>query len=177
MGITQKLLKMMNGTRNTDETHPYWGGNQRVIKSFLQDVIRDLVQSELIDLQVGSDDGAYASFWNVFCYKKNSTSTYTRGITLYLCELEPVVVMGSTGGKRGKNQSGLFDLRPENLNIFPQGDWTEVVIELKYKLEKHGFILLDPEFVKQPMPFEVKIRTILKQPPYQIFDAFFHSED
>jgi hypothetical protein len=169
-----------------ENEHPYYGGNERYVEAFLRKTVDDLENSNLIDLQVDSESyGNNYSYWDVFCYKKKLTGSKTRfkyprgaipGIALYLCKLKPVAVMGILTDTKRKDDR-VIGLHPEDINRFPVGDWTKVVDEIKSKLEKHGFVLLEPQFLKQTMPFEAKIQTIMTVPPYQIFDAFFHWED
>lgn len=161
------------------------GASKNALKSRVKNVIHDLEQSKQIAVE--SEDGygsGYASYLDIFCFKKDNSasrvtglSTTIDGIALYLCKLAPVAVMGAMTKTKSKNGGSSSFLRPQDLNKLPVGDWSEVVNEIKHKLEKQNFILLEPKILKQEMPFEANIPTILGDPPYQIFDAFFHWED
>ena len=154
-------------------------------KSAVKNVLCDLEQSKQIVVE--SDDGygsGYASYLDVFCFKKDGSSsrvsglnTTIEGIALYLCKLAPVAVMGAMTKTKTKNGGSSGFLRPEDLNKPPAGDWDAVIFEIRHKLEKQNVLMLEPKVLKQEMPFETKIPTILGNPPYQIFDAFFHWED
>jgi hypothetical protein len=154
-------------------------------KSAVKNVLHDLEQSKQIAVE--SDDGygsGYASYLDVFCYKKDGSSsrvsglnTTIEGIALYICKLAPVAVMGAMTKTKSKNGGSSSFLCPEDLNKFPAGDWNSVIFEIKNKLEKQNFMLLEPKVLKRKMPFEVEIPTILGDPPYKIFDAFFYWED
>ncbi len=154
-------------------------------ESAVKNVLHDLEQSKQIAVESEDSYGSgYASYLDIFCYKKNGASsrvqagtTTTEGIALYLCKLAPVATMGAMTKTKSKKGSGYGFLRPEDLNKLPAGDWNSVVAEIKLKLEKQNFVLLEPKVLKQKMPFEANIPTILGDPPYQIFDAFFHWED
>jgi hypothetical protein len=161
------------------------GGSKNAIKGQIKDVIHDLEQSKKIAIENEDSYGSgYASYVDVFCFKKDGSSsrvegliTTTHGIALYLCKLASVAVMGAMTKTRSKNGGSSSFLRPDDLNKLPPGDWDAVIFEIKHKLEKQNFVLLEPKILKQTMPFEATIPTILGDPPYQIFDAFFHWED
>ncbi len=161
------------------------GGSKSAFKSRIRNAIHDLEKSK--NIQIESEDGygsGYASYLDVFCFKKDGSasrvsglSTITEGIALYLCKFAPVAVMGAMTKTKSKNGGSSSFLRPEDLDKLPTGNWDAVLAEIKYKLEKQNFVLLEPRVLKQKMPFEANIPTILGDPPYQIFDAFFHWED
>jgi hypothetical protein len=154
-------------------------------KSAIKNVLHDLEHSKQIAVE--SDDGygsGYASYLDIFCFKKDGSSsrasglsTTIDGIALYLCKLAPVAVMGAMTKTKSKNGGSSSFLRPGDLNKFPADDWDVVITEIKHKLEKQNIVLLEPKVLKQEMPFEANIPTIFGDPPYQIFDAFFHWED
>jgi hypothetical protein len=154
-------------------------------KSAVKNVLHELEQSKQIAVESdGSYGSGYASYLDIFCFKKDGSSTRVSGqsttidgIALYLCKLAPVAVMGAMTKTKSKNGGSSSFLRPEDLNKLPAGNWDAVIFEIKHKLEKQNFVLLEPKILKQKMPFEAKIPTILGDPPYQIFDAFFHWED
>jgi hypothetical protein len=161
------------------------GASKSTIKSMIKDFLYDLTQSKQVVVE--SEDGygsGYASYVDVFCYKtvgrsslKTPERTVIDGITIYLCKHAPVAVMGAMKKTRYSDGGSSGFLHAEDLNTFPPGNWLEVGIELRKKLEKHGFTILDPRELKKPMPFNAKIDTLLGKPPYEIFDAFFHWYD
>jgi hypothetical protein len=154
-------------------------------KSAIKNVLHDLEQSKQITVESDDSYGSgYASYLDVFCFKKDGSSsrvtglsTTIEGIALYLCKLAPVAVMGAMTKTKSKNAGSSSFLRPDDLNKLPAGDWHSVVVEIKHKLEKQNIVLLEPKILKQVMPFEAKIPTILGDAPYKIFDAFFYWED
>jgi hypothetical protein len=172
--ITNELLEKLIAGKSV-------GGSKSAVKN----VLHDLEQSKQIAVESDDSYGSgYASYLDVFCFKKDGSSsrvsgftTIIDGISLYLCKLAPVAVMGAMTKTKSKNGGSSSFLRPEDLNKLPSGDWSQVIIEIKLKLEKQNFILLEPKSLKQEMPFETYIPTIIGDPPYQIFDAFFHRED
>jgi hypothetical protein len=153
-------------------------------KSAVKNVWHDLEQSKQIAVESEGYGSGYASYLDIFCYKSDRSSsrvaglsTTIDGIALYLCKLAPVAVMGAMTKTKSKNGGSSSFLRPDDLNKLPSGDWNSVVAEIELKLEKQNFVLLEPQVLQQTIPFEAQIPTILGDPPYQIFDAFFHWED
>ncbi len=174
MDITNELLEKLIAGKHV-------GGSKSAIKNALHDLERSK------HIAVESDDGygsGYASYLDVFCYKKDGSSsrvsglsTTIEGIALYLCKLAPVAAMGAMTKTKSKHGGSSGFLRPDDLNKFPAGDWDAVILEIKHKLEKQNVVLLEPKVLKQKMPFEAKIPTIFGYPEYQIFDPFFYRED
>jgi hypothetical protein len=142
------------------------------------DELRDIHGIEL-ELENNSYGSGYASYWDVFCYSKSGVQvkgdrTHFEGLGLYLCCLAPVAVLGGAEKTKTKNSSSGGFLRPDELEPLPQEPWVQTV---HAKLEKRGFALPSQKFLRQPLPFAARVATILGDPPYTIFDAFFHWED
>lgn len=133
-----------------------------------------------------SHGSGYASYVHIFCWKKAGSSKTvvertitTTGIRLYICRLAPVAVMGE--GEMWKHtigSSGGNDLLSSNtVDVIPKGNWREQWESIRHVLKKYGYTILDRKFVKKRLPFEATIQTILTDPPYELFDAFFYWED
>ena len=148
---------------------------------------------------------ATSSFVELFCYKKDGssitkkkyierdavTSIQMDGIIIYLSRLAPVAIFGKDSRSKYIREntstkeefySGNSFLDPaRNLGEIPAGYGTEEWHEIISKLAEAGYTLLDPEYVKQPLPFPTKIPTVLTVPDkgdvYNIFDAIFYWAD
>jgi hypothetical protein len=163
------------------EVQAYKNGSKNLVKGFLRDTVDDLrgIHGIELELENNSYGSGYASYWNVFCYSKSGIKvigdrTHFAGLGLYLCRHAPVVVLGRAEKIKTKNsQSGDF-LRPNELEPLPPKPWVNTI---RANLEKRGFILPSQEFFCQPLPFNAKINTIVSDPPYTMFDAFFYWED
>ena len=70
-------------------------------------------------------------------------------------------------------------LKVHRLMFFRQatGNREEIEENIRNLLESFFFNVLDPEYLNQSLPFETKIRTILAQKQYKVFDALFYWED
>lgn len=126
----------------------------------------------------------YASYVEVFCYKKDGSSSEERngvleidGIRIYICRLTPVAVIGK-GRVTKHDKGGSSDFLPsQNVDVLPSGDWEEMAAGIRGVLARYHFKDLDSNYVSQPLPFEADIPTLLGDPPYKIFDALFYWED
>ena len=185
MTITDEILEQVIAGNPVGDYEAYKRGSHNSIKGHIKATIHDLEQSKNIVLEMEDSYGSgYASYVDVFCYKTagrssrvKSGTTYIDGMTIYLCKLAPVAIMGAMEKTRSKNSGSSSFLHPEDLNIFPPGNWTELDIEIRQKLERHGFEILGPRELKKNIPFAAEIETNLGNPPYTVFDAFFHWMD
>jgi hypothetical protein len=183
--ITNEILERVIAGEPVGEHEAFKNGSHHKIKGHIKATIHDLEQSKNIVLETEDSYGSgYASYVDVFCYKPEghsshvkSGTTYIDGIAVYLCKLAPVAVMGAMQKTKSKHGGGGSFLRPEDLNSLPEGDWAAFANEIYNKLEKNGFEILKARDLKKNMPFETNIPTILGDPPFQIFDAFFHWMD
>jgi hypothetical protein len=183
--ITNEILEQVIAGKPVGEHEAYKNGSHNTIKGHIKETIHALEQSNNISLETEDSYGSgYASYVDVFCYKSDGRSsqvksgtTYIDGIAIYLCKLAPVAVIGAMQKTKSKHGGGGSFLRPEDLNSLPEGDWAAFVNEICNKLDNNGFEMLEARDLKRTMPFEANIPTILGDPPFQIFDAFFHWMD
>jgi hypothetical protein len=183
--FSHEILERVIAGKPVGEHEAYRNGSHNKIKGHIKATVHDLEQSKNIVLETEDSYGSgYASYVDVFCYKPNGQSsiktpahTLIHGITIYLCKLAPVAVMGAMEKTRHSSGGSSSFLHAEDLNTFPPGNWLEIHTELRHKLERNGFEILEPQELKKPLPFTAKIDTNIGDPPYTIFDAFFHWMD
>lgn len=160
--------------------------NHEVIDDYISKAVGSLatIRSLKYEAIYDSYGSGYASYVDVFCWKKDGSSSEERedilwidGIRIYICRLAPVAVIGkgqvtkhSLGGSRDYIESS-------TINVFPPGDWDQEITDIRNLLESFFFTVLEPEYLNQPLPFEAKIRTILAHKQYKVFDALFYWED
>ena len=102
MDITNGILERVIAGKPVGDHEAYKNGSHNKIKGHIKATIHDLEQSRIIALETQDSYGSgYASYVDVFCYKKDRSSsqiksgtTYIDGIGIYLCKLAPVAVMG-----------------------------------------------------------------------------------
>jgi hypothetical protein len=183
--ITNELLRSVIAGKPVGDHEAYKNGSKNAIKGHIKATVHDLEQSKNLVIETEDSYGSgYASYIDVFCCKSGGRLSTTEsgrttidGIAIYLCKLAPVAVMGAMEKTRSKGSGSYGFLHAEDLNTFPPGNWLEVDIEIRQKLEKHGFEILGPRELKKTMPFTARIDTNIGDPPYTIFDAFFHWMD
>jgi hypothetical protein len=185
VNITNEILERVIAGKPVGDHEAYKNGSKNAIKGHIKATIHDLEQSRIVALETRDSYGSgYASYVDVFCYKKDGSSshvksgtTYIDGIGIYLCKLAPVAVMGSMGQSQGPNGGTFGFLRAEDLGTFPPGDWTKINTEIRQKLERHGIEILEPRELMRPLEFTANIETNFGDPPFTNFDAFFNWMD
>jgi hypothetical protein len=183
--ITNEILERIVAGKPVGDHEAYKNGSKNAITGHIKATVHDLEQSKNLVIETEDSYGSgYASYVDVFCYKTGGRSstklpekTLIEGIAIYFCKLAPVAVMGAMEKTRSKNSSSSSFLHAEDLNTFPSGNWLEIDIEIRNKLEKHGFEILGPRELKKPLPFSAEIETNFGDPPFTIFDAFFNWMD
>ena len=186
MEITNEILKHVIAGKPVGDIAPYKNGSSNMIEAHLKDTVRALERSSRIQVELEQDSygSGYASYFDVFCYKAGGRSsrieagtTITDGITIYLCKLAPIAVFGAMTKTKHKNSASSGFLSATEVNTLPKGDWADVMAEIRMKLEEKNFVLLEPKVLKKEIPFDARIETNLGDPPFKIFDAFFHWMD
>jgi hypothetical protein len=184
--ITNEILEKLIADEAIGEVEPYKNGSEDIIHRHIIDTVQLLSQCENIQIEIADDHIAsgFGSFVDIFCYKKDGSSsrvesdrTIIDGINVYLCALAPVAVMGATSKHHSKNAYSYGRLLPEKLNTLPSRGWTDFATEVRTILKRQEYNILETHEMTKPIPFEANISTIFADPPFQIFDAFFHWED
>ena len=187
MEITNEILERVIAGKPVGDIPPCKNGSSNMIEAHLKDTVRVLKQSSRIQVELEQDaygSGGYSSYFDVFCYKSGERSsrvearmTITDGITLYLCKLAPVAVFGAITKTKSKGAASSELLSIGKISTLPKGDWVDFIAEIRSKLEQQGFVILEPKALEKEIPFDAKIETNLRNPPFKIFDAFFHWND
>lgn len=165
---------------NTDEY------DYDAVDEYISKVVGSLASIRSIEFEADFESygSGYASYVDVFCWKRDGSSSEQRdgvfwidGIRIYICRLAPVAVMG-VGQITKHDTGGSSDyIEPRFVNELPSSDWEDEIYQIKNILESNFLTILDREYVNQPLDFEAKIPTILADKPYKIFDALFYWED
>lgn len=136
------------------------------------------------ETEFDSYGSGYASYVEVFCYKKDGSSSEERdgvlgidGIRIYVCRLTPVAVIGKGKVTKHDKGGGSDFLPSQNVDVLPSGDWEEMAGGIRDVLARYHFKVLDSKYVNLPLPFKAEIPTIIGDSPYKIFDAIFYWED
>lgn len=136
------------------------------------------------DADFRSYGSGYASYVDVFCYKKDGSSIENKhgdlwidGISIYLCKHTPVAIFGPNKKIKGIRTGSYGMLSPYSVGEIPSGIWDEELKFIKEKLEEYKIEFLTKRVVKGQLSFETEIRTVLNNDGYKVFDALFYWED
>ncbi|MEN2465848.1 hypothetical protein [Ornithinibacillus sp. JPR2-1] len=154
--FTNEELKSIIKGNPVGEFHPYNLAeyDHEAVNDYISSVVGSIsaIKNLAIEANFDSYGSGYASYVDVFCYKKDGSSSEQKdyelwidGIRVYINRLAPVAIFGES--------------------------------EIKRVLEKFHFTILDKTYLNEPLPFQAKIPTILADPPYKLFDALFYWED
>ncbi|MEO3946316.1 hypothetical protein [Gorillibacterium sp. CAU 1737] len=94
-----------------------------------------------------------------------------------LCKHAPVAIVGPNQKTIGNGHGSYGMLSASSVGDPPSGRWEEELTFIKEKLAKYKIEVLTKRFVKEPLSFETKIRTVVTNEGYRVFDALFYWED
>lgn len=160
--------------------------NHKEIDTYISKVVGSFagIRNLLLESDFKSYGSGYASYVDVFCWKRDGSSTQVDqyetnidGIRVYVNRLAPVAIIGSDQVTKHRNGGSSGFIHSHTINVLPPGDWEEQVEGIKKVLTMYQYKILDSTYLNQPLPFQAKIPTILADPPYKIFDALFYWED
>ncbi|MCU6793507.1 hypothetical protein OB236_15485 [Paenibacillus sp. WQ 127069] len=165
---------------------PYLGGTNKQVVFYLKELVGRMERSRLLkfDADFRSYGSGYASYVDVFCYKKDGSSTENKqgtlwidGISIYLCKHAPVAIFGPNKKTKGNRNGSYGTLSPYSIGEIPSGMWDEELKFIKEKIAEYKIEFLTKRVVKEQLLFETEIRTILNNDGYKVFDALFYWED
>lgn len=111
-----ELLKVINN-ETIGTFFPYLNGTKNDIEGFIKSIVADLNRSSMIKAEAdySSYGSGYASYVDIFCSKKDGSSTTQRGgvywiegIAVYICRLAPVACFGATQLTRHKEGGSFY---------------------------------------------------------------------
>ncbi|MFK7692328.1 hypothetical protein [Paenibacillus sp. HJGM_3] len=188
MKFTEDELKSIVEQKFVSGTYPYdtYPMKENEIGSYIKKLVGNL--SSISNLRVEADfnsyGSGYASFVNIFCYKKDGSSTLINrghqtiyGLLLYVCRHAPVAAYGRSEVTRHSRGGSFEFLSTKSIGKLPEGNWNEVENRIKQVLNNYGYKLLKKEYLEQPIEFEISIPTIINEEGYRVFDCFFFWED
>ncbi len=181
MNFDDRTLKRLYEAPPIGNIPFYESGALDVVESYLRETVAYLSRSLLVTVEADFDSygSGYASFVEVFCYKRDGSSTKAfgtgsriTGIVYCLSRHAPVVAFGWDNRTRHAT-GGSFSLPFKERSTLPEGDWDEVHREITGELRQRGFEIADEALLERPLPFAAKIETNLNEPPYRLFDLLF----
>ncbi|MEV5493857.1 hypothetical protein AB0M50_00490 [Nonomuraea fuscirosea] len=166
-----------------------WAGGAASVEGFLRRVVADLDRMPALRVhhaEFGNYGSGYASYVDVFVTRRDGSAcrsangwTEVEGLPLALCRLAPVAVLFTPGsqssGPDGAGSRGLPQL-PLVADDAPPG-WAAEYRQIRQVLDRHDLGLLDARLLGLPLERGLQVDTVLGDPPYTVFDAWFHWAD
>ncbi|MFI9552103.1 hypothetical protein [Nonomuraea endophytica] len=151
-------------------------GGVAAVEGFIRRVVADigrLPHLKVHHAEFGNYGSGYASYVDVFVTRRRSgeAGPDIEGLSLALCRLAPFAALFMPGIR-----SSSFHELPR-LSRVADGDvvgWEEECRELRHVLDRHGIALLDSRILSLPLDPRLRVETVLGDPPYRVFDAWFH---
>ncbi|WP_040952045.1 hypothetical protein [Gorillibacterium massiliense] len=188
MLYTEEELKMIVEQKLVFNFYPYDNSPMKELEidHYIKRVVGSLgsVNNLKVEVDFDSFGSGYASFVNIFCYKKDGSSTEIlngiqtiEGLLLYISRHAPVATFGRSKVTRHSHGGSFEFLSTNTIGRLPNGDWDQIEHSIRNILNDYGYILLTRDYLEQPIEFEISIPTIINENGYRIFDCFFFWED
>ncbi|WP_051359419.1 hypothetical protein [Paucisalibacillus globulus] len=186
--FTNDEIKRIIEMKTVGDFYPYdiEENDENAIDDYLKHVAGSLARVNNLAYEADFEHygSGYASYVDCFCWKRDGSSTQVKdreqwieGIRIYLCRLAPVAVFGEGIVTKHINGGSSDFISYNTVDTLPPGDWEMEIQGIKKQLESFNFQILEREDLKQFLPFKAEIPTIMSNPPYRLFDAFFYWED
>ncbi|MCB0503351.1 MAG: hypothetical protein KDD32_11760 [Bacteroidetes bacterium] len=174
---------------------PFSSGKWKKSDDYLKQIVGRLkdIQSIQVEADFNHYGSGFSSYVHLYLSKRDKSDTQisnigelrteeTNGLVIYLCRMAPFSIYAEgtwykTFNKDKWHSSGSHFIKPEDIGTLPIVDWYTELNEIKNTLNQYGIILLTREELDKKLEFEIKIPTILSDPPFKVFDCLFYWED
>jgi hypothetical protein len=206
MEITNELddfLSGLAGDKLTRDVFPFNTGDEKLVLDYIKKIGGRLNSIHTISAEADFSNygSGYASFVNVFVSKRNGSGTVvetkvnksketlsvktTTGLELYISKLCPYWFYGAASKSITTDKDGAFRsssggfLTPQSMKDVDRAVWNSDIENIKNVMLEYQYTLLtDEELSERVSPaVDSMIYTELSNPPFHVFDAFFHWED
>jgi hypothetical protein len=168
-----------------------WALTPAAVEGYLKQItaaIGRLPDVVVEDADFGHYGSGYASYAEIFVTARDGSlrnersngTVEVQGMFLLLCRLAPLAcLIPSCHRSRSANGSGASDLPSADAATRTTSQrWEQIAHQqITETLTLHGFSLLKPETLSRPISPDLIIDTNLAEPPYTVFDAWFHWMD
>ncbi|MFJ2030535.1 hypothetical protein [Streptosporangium sp. NPDC087985] len=166
-----------------------WAGGDASVEGFLRRIVADLDRLPSLCVhhaEFRNYGSGYASYVDVFITKRDGSMcrsmngwTNVEGLPLALCRLAPLAALFKPSTRSsGPDGAGSYGL-PELLQVadidLPGSE--EECRQIGQVLDRHGIALLGSQVLSLPLEAGLRVETVLGDPPYSVFDAWFHWMD
>ena len=195
MKFDQKYLTDLVKGRTRGEFPPFSLGKWEKSDEYLKNIVGRLNSIRTIEVEADFDHygSGFSSYVPLYLSKKdksdfkvtrngNERSEETNGLMIYLCRMAPYAIYSEgTWFKRFKNDKwilgGSHYIEPEEIGSKPKVNWEMEWTEIENILNQYGITILTREELDKKLDFDIRIPTILTEPPFRIFDCLFYWED
>ena len=197
MNYTEETLRLLAQECVVGDFHPFDSGEIDTVEQYIKKIVKKLQQNPRLIVEADFDyyGSGFASYINIHISKKDGSdstvstknraiTTSTKGLLLYICNLAPVWCYGSSSWSKTtedgafKSSSGYF-LTSKKINTLDNDAlWHDEVETIKTLMDDmYGYVLLTTKEAQKPISSDIKIATVFSDPPFEVFDCFFHWED
>jgi hypothetical protein len=190
--FTEEYLRNLIADKVQGDFTPFNKNDIGKVKRYIKGMLGRLSDNNriVVEADYSSYGSGFASYINVKISKKNKSdrtilkekkgmSEQVDGLHVYVSLLAPYWYFGkgywwvneSTGGGGGSF------LRPEHITQYNKALWSKEVEEITSLFDEYRYRLLTEKEVEKSLWFKTDVTTILGDPPYTVFDCFFHWED
>ncbi|MGY0234102.1 hypothetical protein [Longispora urticae] len=160
------------------------------VDGLLRAVVADLDRSSAAVVDRAEFDhygSGFASFVEVVVTRRDGSATFaeystsmrTEGLSVLLCRLAPVacVCSGSWRSVDADGNSAASMVSVRSVSTLPVEGWEAVGADVANVLARHDIAVLGPGILAAAIDPQINVDTILAEPPFTVFDAWFHWRD
>ncbi len=195
MDFTKEYLTDIVKGKAKGDFSPFSSGQWEEVDVYLKRVVGRLKDIRSLTLKAEFDHygSGFSSYVHLYVSKRDKSDVKitlngklrteeTNGLMIYLCRLAPYAVFAegywSTTYNQEEWDSGSSHyIESSEVGTLPNSDWQTQLIEIKNRLNEASITVLTKEELDRKLDFDIQIPTILSDPPYQVFDCFFHWTD
>jgi len=181
------LKKLLHGQSISDQS-PWSSNDKKEIVRFYRAICEELCREFLLSSEIEWEDygSGYASYIDAWFYRdddrfkvsSNPENHQYTGLVVLFSLLSPYFVVGEDSKSWHVNGSARSYLPSfELVDDFTNQPVADLFRELEPRLIQRGLIRLCKDDLRQLLPENSPVPTILSDPPYRAFDALFHWAD
>jgi hypothetical protein len=195
MTYSREFLEQLANERVMGDFPPFDSGNIRAVEDYIKIIVGRLKDNYqlIVEPDYKYYGSGFASYVNVRISKKdmsdtqvtqekNKVTNYTHGLLLYISNLTPYWFYGASDWlvtkDNGRNVSGSSGfLRPENISYVDNELWGGHLKKIKSVFDEYRYRLLTEEELEKQVDWDIQLKTVLGEKPYEVFNFLFHWED
>lgn len=195
MKFEEAYLKGLVNNNSKSFLNKFSSRKKHLTENELKQVVKEIskISSIIVESDFDHYGSGYSSYVHLYLSKEDKSDVKVitgnnlrreeiNGVMMYLCRIAPFGVFAEGNWEntyRGEEfvSAGSHFIEPEELETLPIGDWQTEMKQITSILDQYGIRFLTKTEVIENLDFEIKIPTILSDPPYKVFDCFFHWAD